>query len=55
MEYTGSLLAVGPVATEVEVEAVARKLEADSPKQQKLQDDYPHILGCKANDTKLYA
>ena len=55
MGYTGSLLAAGLVATEVEAEAVARKLEADSPKQQKLQDDYPHILGCRANDTKLYA
>jgi hypothetical protein len=53
--YTGSLLAAGLAATEVEAEAVARKLEAGLPKQQKLQDDYPHILGCRANDTKLYA
>ena len=55
MEHIGSLLAVGLVAVVVEAEAVARKLEADSPKQQKLQDDCPHILGCRANDTKLYA
>ena len=55
MEYTGSLLAAGLVATEVEAEAVARKLKADLPKQQRLQDDCPHILGCRANDTKLYA
>ena len=55
MEYTGSLLAAGLVATEVEAEAIAKKLEAGSPKQQKLQDDCPHILECRANDTKLYA
>jgi hypothetical protein len=55
VEHTGSLLAAGLVATEVEAEAVARKLGADLPKQQKLQDDCPHILGCRANDTKLYA
>ena len=55
MEHTGSLLAAGLVATGVEAEAVARKLGADSPKQQKLQDDCPHILGCRVNDTKLYA
>ena len=55
MEHTDSLLAAGLVAAEVEAEAVARKLEAGSPKQQKLQDGCPHILGCRANDTKLYA
>ena len=55
MGHIDSLLAVDPVAVEVEAEAAARKLEADSPKQQKLQDDCPHILGCRANDTKLYA
>ena len=55
MEHIGSLLAADLVATEVEAEAVARKLEADSPKQQRLQDGCPHILGCRANDTKLYA
>ena len=49
------LLAAGLVAAVVEAEAVARKLEADSPKQQRLQDGCPHILGCRANDTKLYA
>ena len=41
MEHTGSLLAAGLVAAEVEAEAVARKLEVDSPKQQKLQGDCP--------------
>jgi hypothetical protein len=55
VEHTGSLLAAGLVAAEVEAEAVARKLEVDSPKQQKLQGDCPHILGCRANDTKQYA
>ena len=55
MEHIGSLLAAGLVATEVEAEAVARKLEVDLPKQQRLQDGCPHILGCRANDTKLYA
>jgi hypothetical protein len=55
VEHTGSLLAAGLVAAEVEAEAVARKPEADSPKQQKLQGGCPHILGCKVNDTKQYA
>ncbi len=55
MEHTGSLLAAGLVATEVEAEAVARKLEADSPKQQRLQDGCLHTLGCKTNDTKQCA
>ena len=55
MEHIGSLLAAGLVATEVEAEAVARKLEVDSPKQQKLQGGCLHILGCKANDTKQCA
>jgi hypothetical protein len=55
VEHIGSLLAVGLVAAVVEAEAVARKLEADSPKQQKLQGDCLHILGRKANDTKQYA
>ena len=55
MEHIGSLLAAGLVATEVEAEAVARRLKAGLPKQQRLQDDCPHILGCRANDTKLYA
>ena len=55
MEHIGSLLAAGLVATEVEAEAVARKLEAGSPKQQKLQGGCLHILGCKANDTKQCA
>ena len=55
MEHTGSLLAVGLVAAEVGAEAVARKLGVDSPKQQKLQGDCLHTLGCKANDTKQCA
>jgi hypothetical protein len=55
VEHIGSLLAAGLAATEVEAEAIAKKLEADSPKQQRLQDGCPHILGCIANDTKLYA
>ena len=36
-------------------EAVARKLEVDSPKQQKLQGGCLHTLGYKANDTKQCA
>ena len=55
MEHIGSLLAAGLVATEVEAGAVARKLKADLPKQQTLQDGCPHILGCRANDTKQCA
>ena len=38
-----------------EEEAVAKKLAADWPKQQKLRDDYPHILVCRVNDTKQCA
>jgi hypothetical protein len=38
-----------------EVEAVAKKPVADYPKQQKLQDDYPHILVCRVSDTKQCA
>jgi hypothetical protein len=53
--HIGSLLAVGLVASVVEAEAVAKKLEVDSLKQQKLQDGCLHILGCKANDTKQCA
>ena len=55
MEHIGSLLAVGLVAAVVEAEVVARKLEVDLPKQQKLQGGCLHILGCKANGTKQYA
>jgi hypothetical protein len=55
VEHTGSLLAAGLAVTEVEAEAVAKKLEVDSPKQQKLQGGCPHTLGCRASDTKLYA
>jgi hypothetical protein len=46
---------LAPILSVVEVEAVARKLEVDSSKQQKLQGDCLHILGYKANDTKQYA
>ena len=55
MEHIGSLLAVGLVAAVVEVEVVARKLEVDLPKQQKLQDGYTHTLICTMNDMKQYA
>jgi hypothetical protein len=55
VDHIGSLLAVGLVAAVVEAEAVAKKLEVDSPKQQKLQGGYLHILGCKASDTKKCA
>jgi hypothetical protein len=43
------------VALVVEVEAVAKMLEIGLPKQQKLQDGYPHTLICTVNDTKQYA
>jgi hypothetical protein len=36
------------------VEAVARMLGVDLPKQKKLQGDCLHILECKANGTKQY-
>jgi hypothetical protein len=55
VEHIGSLLAAGLVAAVVEAEAVARKLEVGLPKQQKLQGDCLHTLGCKANDTKQCA
>jgi hypothetical protein len=55
VEHIGSLLAVGLVVAVVGAEAVARKLEVDSPKQQKLQGGCLNILGCKANDTKQCA
>jgi hypothetical protein len=55
----GSLLAADLVSRQVvvaaEVEVVAKKLAADWPKQQKLRDDYPHILVCRVNDTKQCA
>jgi hypothetical protein len=51
VEHIGSLLAAGLVAAVVEAEAVARKLEVDSPKQQKLQGDCLHTLGCKVSGT----
>jgi hypothetical protein len=54
-----SLLAVGHANMQVvvvaEVEAVARMTVADWPKQQTLQDGYPHTLVCRASDMKQYA
>ena len=38
----------------VAVEAGARKLVNDLPKQQKLQIDYPHILVYRESSTKQY-
>jgi hypothetical protein len=43
------------VALVVEVEVVAKMPEVGLPKQQKLQDGYPHTLVCMVNDTKKYA
>jgi hypothetical protein len=37
------------------VEAVAKMPEVGLPKQQKLQDGYPHTLVWTANDTKQCA
>jgi hypothetical protein len=39
----------------VEVEAVAKTPEVGFPKQQKLQDGYPHTLECTVSDMKQYA
>jgi hypothetical protein len=39
----------------VEVEAVAKTPEVGLPKQQKLQDGYPHTLECTVSDMKQYA
>jgi hypothetical protein len=39
----------------LEVEAVAKMPEVGLPKQQKLQDGYPHTLVCTVKDTKQYA
>jgi hypothetical protein len=38
----------------VALEAGARKLVNDLPKQQKLQVDYPRILVCRESSTKHY-
>jgi hypothetical protein len=38
----------------VVVGAEAKKLVNGLPKQQKLQDDCPHILVCRESDTKQY-
>jgi hypothetical protein len=54
-ECADSLLAVVLAALVVVVEAVAKMLGVDLPKQQKLQGDCLHILECKANGTKQYA
>ena len=43
------------VVVVAEVEAVARMLVTDWPKQQTLQDGYPHTLVCRASDMKQYA
>jgi hypothetical protein len=55
----GSLLAAGlgdkRVALVVEVGVVAKMLEVGLPKQQKLQDGYPHTLECMVSGTKQYA
>jgi hypothetical protein len=50
-----SLLAADLGASVVAVEAVAKMLGVDLPKQQKLQGDCLHILEYKANGTKQYA
>jgi hypothetical protein len=42
------------VALVVQVEAGAKMPEVDLPKQQKLQDGYPHTLVCTVNDMKQY-
>jgi hypothetical protein len=58
-ECVGSLLAAGlgdkRVALVVEVEDVAKMPEVGLPKQQKLQDGYPHTLECTVSGTKQYA
>jgi hypothetical protein len=43
------------VALVVEVGAVAKMPEVGLPKQQKLQDGYPHTLECMVSGTKQYA
>ena len=55
MGHIDSLLAVDPVAVEVEAEAAARKLEVDLPKLQKLQGGCLCIVGCRVDDTKQCA
>ena len=37
------------------MEVVAKMLEVDLPKQQKLHNGYPHILECTVSGTKQYA
>jgi hypothetical protein len=39
----------------VEEEVVAKMPAADWPKQQTLQNGYPHTLVCRASDMKQYA
>ena len=43
------------VVVVAEVEVVAKMPVAGLPKQQKLQDGYPHILECTVSDMKQYA
>jgi hypothetical protein len=43
------------VALVVEVDVVVKMSEVGLPKQQKLQNGYPHTLVCTVNDTKQYA
>jgi hypothetical protein len=54
-ECAGSLLAAGLVVLVVEVEVVAKMPEIGLPKQQKLQNGYPHNLECTVSGTKQYA
>jgi hypothetical protein len=54
-ECAGSLLAASLVVLVVEVEAVAKMPEIGLPKQQKLQNGYPHTLECTVSGTKQYA
>jgi hypothetical protein len=39
------------VALVVEMEAIAKMPKIGLPKQQKMQDGYPHTLVCTVNDT----
>jgi hypothetical protein len=43
------------VVVVAELGTVARMPVADWPKQQTLQDDYPHTLVCRASDMEQYA
>jgi hypothetical protein len=54
-ECADSLLAANLVVLVVEVEVVAKMSGVGLPKQQKLQNGYPHILECTVSGTKQYA